>query len=257
MATLQQWATCSGMGWTFLTLSLPRVINVKFPLQPHQKYYIAQYEDFAFHSLLRRQMIVLPIPTAQLIHFFYRRLGECTFWTRERMRWFWYSSRRPLIYKSSQREVTPRGQQRFEFFSNAKVLCYPGKCRFWCESPYFSVHTAAGDSQVSFVPLYKSTWSEQSRATPTHTMCVREKATCCSQVMPWVPFLLAIVPCEESTLMRQRSNWEGLHIMSPRKVVKRFLFLNHDRFHLKSLTEKVQNNAPSLVKLSELGKHAR
>ena len=25
-----------------LTLSLPRVINFKFPLQPHQKYYITQ-----------------------------------------------------------------------------------------------------------------------------------------------------------------------------------------------------------------------
>ena len=28
-----------------LTHSLPRVINFKFPLQPHQKYYIAQYEE--------------------------------------------------------------------------------------------------------------------------------------------------------------------------------------------------------------------
>ena len=31
-----------------LTLSLPRVINVKFPLQPHQKYYITQYEELGF-----------------------------------------------------------------------------------------------------------------------------------------------------------------------------------------------------------------
>ena len=31
-----------------LTLSLLRVINVKFPLQLHQKYYIAQYEELGF-----------------------------------------------------------------------------------------------------------------------------------------------------------------------------------------------------------------
>ena len=34
-----------------LTLSLPRVINLKFPLQPHQKYYTAQYEELGFSSL--------------------------------------------------------------------------------------------------------------------------------------------------------------------------------------------------------------
>ena len=28
-----------------------RVINVKFPLQPHQKYYITQYEEFGFSLL--------------------------------------------------------------------------------------------------------------------------------------------------------------------------------------------------------------
>ena len=31
-----------------LTLSLPRVINVKFLLQPHQKYNIAPYEEIGF-----------------------------------------------------------------------------------------------------------------------------------------------------------------------------------------------------------------
>ena len=35
----------------FLTLSLSRVINVKFPLQPHQKYYITQYEELGFPLL--------------------------------------------------------------------------------------------------------------------------------------------------------------------------------------------------------------
>ena len=34
-----------------LTLALSIVI--KFPLQPHQKYYITQYEELGFHSLLR------------------------------------------------------------------------------------------------------------------------------------------------------------------------------------------------------------
>ena len=35
------------------SLSPPRGINFKFPLQPCQKYYITQYEDLDFHSLLR------------------------------------------------------------------------------------------------------------------------------------------------------------------------------------------------------------
>ena len=36
---------------TNLTLSLPRVNNFKFPLQPHQKYHITQYEELGFSSL--------------------------------------------------------------------------------------------------------------------------------------------------------------------------------------------------------------
>ena len=31
-----------------ITLSLPRVIKFKFPLQPHQKYDITQYEEVGF-----------------------------------------------------------------------------------------------------------------------------------------------------------------------------------------------------------------
>ena len=34
--------------------SLPRVINVKFPLQPHQKHYITQYEELGFISYILR-----------------------------------------------------------------------------------------------------------------------------------------------------------------------------------------------------------
>ena len=43
----------------------------KFCQQPHQKYYITQYEGVDFHSLLiRRKMIIrLPIPTTSLTHF--------------------------------------------------------------------------------------------------------------------------------------------------------------------------------------------
>ena len=32
----------------YLTLSLPRMINFKFPLRPHQKYNITQYEELGF-----------------------------------------------------------------------------------------------------------------------------------------------------------------------------------------------------------------
>ena len=38
-------------------------------------------ENLAFHSPLRRKMIILPILTTSPIHFSCKRLGECTFWT--------------------------------------------------------------------------------------------------------------------------------------------------------------------------------
>ena len=41
------WRT-RGMLEHILTLSLSRAINVKFPLQPHQKYYITQYGERGF-----------------------------------------------------------------------------------------------------------------------------------------------------------------------------------------------------------------
>ena len=40
-------------------------------------------ENLVFHNLLRWKMIILPIPTTSLIHFFLGRMGECTFWTWE------------------------------------------------------------------------------------------------------------------------------------------------------------------------------
>ena len=50
-----------------LTLSFPRVINVKFPLQPHQKITSHSVQNLAFRGLLRREMIILLILTTSLI----------------------------------------------------------------------------------------------------------------------------------------------------------------------------------------------
>ena len=36
-----------------------------------------------FHSLLRWKMIILPILTTLLIHFLFKRSGECSFWAQE------------------------------------------------------------------------------------------------------------------------------------------------------------------------------
>ena len=47
----------------FLTLSLPRVINVKFLLQPHQKITSHSKENLAFYRLLRWKTVILPILT--------------------------------------------------------------------------------------------------------------------------------------------------------------------------------------------------
>ena len=58
------------VGQCVLTLSLPRVINIRFPLQPHQQYNITQYEERGFSSLTQREDdYILPILTTSLIHF--------------------------------------------------------------------------------------------------------------------------------------------------------------------------------------------
>ena len=52
----------------WLSLSLPRVMNLKFSRQPHQKCDITQYGELGFsYSLLRWKMIILPILTTSLI----------------------------------------------------------------------------------------------------------------------------------------------------------------------------------------------
>ena len=43
-------------------------------------------KNLGFHSLLRWKMSMLSILTTSLMHFLFKRLGECTFWT-----WEWNS----------------------------------------------------------------------------------------------------------------------------------------------------------------------
>ena len=50
-----------------LLINLLRVSNFKFLLQTHQKYYITQYGELAFRSLLRWKMVILPILTTLYI----------------------------------------------------------------------------------------------------------------------------------------------------------------------------------------------
>ena len=71
-----------------LTLSLPRVINFKFPCSLTRNITSHSMKNLAFHSLLRWEMIILPILTTSFIHFSLGRLGECTFWT-----WDWKGCR--------------------------------------------------------------------------------------------------------------------------------------------------------------------
>ena len=56
-----------------LTLSLQRVINFKFPLQSHQKYYITQYEELGFsywaYSDERWLCYKFSLPHLYILHF--------------------------------------------------------------------------------------------------------------------------------------------------------------------------------------------
>ena len=52
------WSVVFHAHWTKFTLTLLRMINVKFLSQPHQKYYIPQRDNLAFQSLLRWKMII-------------------------------------------------------------------------------------------------------------------------------------------------------------------------------------------------------
>ena len=49
ICSLKGYRVSNASFWQFtLTLSLPRVINLQFPLQPLQKYYITQYGELGF-----------------------------------------------------------------------------------------------------------------------------------------------------------------------------------------------------------------
>ena len=63
-----------------LTLSLSRVINFKFPLQPHQKDYITQYEELGFSQLNQMKDDYTINSYYFSCTFLLKRLGECTFW---------------------------------------------------------------------------------------------------------------------------------------------------------------------------------
>ena len=62
-----------------LTLSLSRVINFKFPLQPHQKDYITQYEELGFSQLNQMKDDYTINSYYFSCTFLLKRLGECTF----------------------------------------------------------------------------------------------------------------------------------------------------------------------------------
>ena len=56
-----------------------RVINVKLPLQPHQKYYITQHEELSFSSLTQRKDDYAANSHYITYTFFFKMLGESTF----------------------------------------------------------------------------------------------------------------------------------------------------------------------------------
>ena len=62
----------------YVTLSLPRVINIKFPLQPHQKYYITQYGQLGYSYLTQMKDDYTTNPQYLTHTFVFKRLGECT-----------------------------------------------------------------------------------------------------------------------------------------------------------------------------------
>ena len=67
-----------------LILSLPRMINFKFSLQPHQKYYIRQSEELCLSHLTQMKDDYTIYSHYLTYAFLFQRLGECTFWT-----WGW------------------------------------------------------------------------------------------------------------------------------------------------------------------------
>ena len=80
------------------SLSLSRVISVKFPLKPHQRYYTSHsMKNLAFHSLLRWKMIILPILTTTLIQFSSKGWKNVLFWETA----FWHKNLLLLITRNN------------------------------------------------------------------------------------------------------------------------------------------------------------
>ena len=53
------------------------------PPAPSEILHHTSKENLAFHSLLRWKMIIIQILAISLMHFLFKRLGECTFWAQE------------------------------------------------------------------------------------------------------------------------------------------------------------------------------
>ena len=71
------------MGTEILTRSLQEWSISNFSCSQTRNITSHSMKNLAFHSLLRWEMIILPILTTSLIHLSLKRLGECTFWTWE------------------------------------------------------------------------------------------------------------------------------------------------------------------------------
>ena len=84
---------------SFLTLSLPRVINFKFPLQPHQKYYITKYEEPVFSYLTKWKTIILSISHTSPMH---------------------------LSLRDWENALVELGRERVKFRSHAEACIIPG-----------------------------------------------------------------------------------------------------------------------------------
>ena len=62
-----------------VTLPLPRVINFKFLLQPHKKYYITQYGELGFSQVTQMNHDFFTNSHYFTYTFRFKRLGECNF----------------------------------------------------------------------------------------------------------------------------------------------------------------------------------
>ena len=67
----------------FNPLNTKRVINFKFLLQLHQKYYITQYEELGFSYLTQMNDYYTDNSHYRTYTFLFKRLGECTILTWE------------------------------------------------------------------------------------------------------------------------------------------------------------------------------